>query len=315
LAVVTHDSRYGAELITVGPLGEDPQPMVAEPAYVSIGDRPSWSADGGSVALSVSVDSDYEPPARFGSGLPVLGIARADGSLRVFPRVFLNGGDPVMAPDGRSVVFARIALVKVLPGRESYLFKSSLRSFRFKNRSLRRLTPWRLARSVTPSSFAPDGTKIAATSFDRRGLRAVEIDLRTGRFSLLARQAMEPSYSADGSRLAFVRRKIQYNDLPEPNRPISELWVADADGGSAQRLLRRRGFIEFPSWDPSNARLAFAPNPPDFTGSLEREPGNELMAINADGTCLTRVFADPDLTLYGAAWRPGAGREAGPISC
>ncbi len=39
------------------------------------------------------------------------------------------------------------------------------------------------------------------------------------------------------------------------------------------------------------------------------------MAINADGTCLTKVFSDPDLTLYGAAWQPGPGREAGPIVC
>jgi hypothetical protein len=39
------------------------------------------------------------------------------------------------------------------------------------------------------------------------------------------------------------------------------------------------------------------------------------MAINADGTCLTRIFTDPAMTLSGTAWQPGVGREAGPISC
>jgi hypothetical protein len=39
------------------------------------------------------------------------------------------------------------------------------------------------------------------------------------------------------------------------------------------------------------------------------------MAINADGTCLTKVFSDPDLTLHCSAWQPGVGREAGPIGC
>ncbi|HET7589332.1 MAG TPA: hypothetical protein VFK14_03975 [Solirubrobacterales bacterium] len=43
--------------------------------------------------------------------------------------------------------------------------------------------------------------------------------------------------------------------------------------------------------------------------------GDALMAINADGTCLKRVYADRETTLYGAVWQPGAGREAGPIAC
>jgi hypothetical protein len=81
-------------------------------------------------------------------------------------------------------------------------------------------------------------------------------------------------------------------------------------------VLRRKGYISFPSWDPSGRRLAFTHNPPaEATGLLEPEPGNKVMAINADGTCLTRIFTDPDLTLYGSAWQPGVGREAGPISC
>lgn len=43
--------------------------------------------------------------------------------------------------------------------------------------------------------------------------------------------------------------------------------------------------------------------------------GDALMAINADGTCLKRVYTDRETTLYAATWQPGPGREAGPILC
>lgn len=142
------------------------------------------------------------------------------------------------------------------------------------------------------------------------------IDLFSGRMSLLARKALEPVYSPDGTRVAFVRNKTVHFDLPKPDRPISELWVAGADGKEARRLLRRKGYISFPSWDPSSSRLTFTGNPPaESTGSLEPEPGNAVWGINADGTCLTKLFSDSAFTVYGSAWRPGAGRGAGPINC
>lgn len=79
----------------------------------------------------------------------------------------------------------------------------------------------------------------------------VAIDLRSGRISQLALAASEPTYSSDGTRLAFVREKIRRFNLPKPDRPVSELWVARADGSGAERLLRRKGYISFPGWDPS----------------------------------------------------------------
>ena len=126
-------------------------------------------------------------------------VAEVDGpGLRLYHRAKLDG-NPVMAPDGRTVAFSRSRLVKVLPGRENYLIKSAIWLLNVKTGKLRRLTRWRLQTSLEPSSFSPDGTKIGA--------------------------------------------------------------------------------------------------------------------INADGTCLTRVFTDPHLVLYGAVWQPGPGRDAGRIDC
>ena len=233
-----------------------------------------------------------------GTGWPVVGVMRLDdGDSLAFPSAFLNVGKPVMAPDGRSVVFSRAKLVKVLPGRENYLFKTSIWSVDIDTGSAKRLTRWRLAGFIDPISFFPDGSTIAADLLDRGGRRIVAIDLENNgsrRVATLARDTREPTYSPDGMRLAFVREKIRRFQLPRPDRPVSELWVARTDGSGARRVLRKKGYISFPSWDPSGSRLSFTTNPPaESTGGLEPEPGNTVMAINADGTCLTQVFSTP----------------------
>lgn len=308
----------GSEVVATGPSGENPQRLVGGPG-ASIGDVLSWSADGNRLAFGVSgVDSTASGP--FGTGWQVVGVAEVDGGpARVFPRAFLNAGEPVMAPDGRTAAFQRLKLVKTLPGRENYLFKSSIWLLDIEDGSVARLTRWRLAGFLDPISYSPDGSALVAVLFDRRGFRLVAIDLgslRSRPLARLGRHVWEPTYSPDGTKLAFVRLKTAQTMLPEPERPVSELVVARADGTGAKRVLRRKGYISFPSWDPSGSRLAFTHDPPaEATGGLEPEPGNKVMAINADGTCLTRVFSDPDLTLYGAAWRPGSDREAGRIQC
>ncbi len=308
----------GSEVITTGPFGEDPQRLLGGPG-ASIGDVLSWSSDGNRLAFGVSgVESTASGP--FGTGWQVVGVAEVGGGpTRVFPRAFLNAGEPVIAPDGRSVAFQRVKLVKTLPGRESYLFKSSIWLLDVEGGSVRRLTRWRLAGSLDPISYSPDGSALVAVLLDRRGRRIVSVDLhsrRSRRLALLGNDDWEPTYSPDGTKLAFVRLKRAQTMLPEPERPVSELVVARADGIGARRVLRKKGYISFPSWDPSGSRLAFTRDPPaEATGGLEREPGNKLMAINADGTCLTRVFTDPETTVYGSAWQPGPGREAGRIDC
>jgi len=297
-----------------GPSGEDPQEFISG-SGLAIGDALSWSADGNRLAFSApGVESTASEP--YGTGWPTVGIVRADGShVRVFRRAFLNAGDPVLSPDGRSIVFQRVKVVKMPPGGEDPLLKSALWSLDVTHGSVRRLTPWRLESFLEPASFSPDGSTLAV-EFWRRGEDGVAaIDLHGHRHGLLARKAHEPTYSPDGTKLAFVRLKgIGSYSLPE--HPVSELWVARTDGSEARRVLSKKGYISFPSWDPSGSRLSFTSNPPaEATGALEPEFGNKLMEVNADGTCLTKIFSDPKTVVKGSAWQPGPGREAGPISC
>jgi Tol biopolymer transport system component len=306
------------EVITVGPAGEAPLSLLGGRGAL-IGDALSWSADGNRLAFPVS-GIDSTASGDYGRGWPVVAMARFDGGgTSAYPSAFLNGGDPVMAPDGRSVAFSRLKLVKELPGHEQYIFKASIWSLDLEGSAVKRLTRWRLKGFVDPISYSPDGSSLVAESFGRGGNRIVSVDLHSGRTAPLARlpeDAEEPTYSPDGARLAFVRDKTLRRQLPTPDRPLSELWVASADGSGAKRLLSRKGYISSPSWDPSASRLAFIRDPAaEGTGALEPEPGNKVMAINADGTCLTTVYSNPKVLVSGSAWRPGPGREAGPIAC
>jgi Tol biopolymer transport system component len=306
------------EVITVGPAGEAPLSLLGGRG-ASIGDALSWSADGNRLAFPVS-GIDSTASGDYGSGWPVVAMVRFDRSgTSTYPSAFLNAGDPVMAPDGRSLAFSRWKLVKELPGHEEYIFKASIWSLDVDGGAVRRLTRWRLASFIDPVAYSPDGSSLVAELARRGEVRIVSVDLRSGRTTPLARlpeDAEEPAYSPDGTRLAFVRDKTLRRQLPKPDLPRSELWVASADGSGATRLLSRKGYISSLSWDPSASRLAFIRNPAaEATGGLEPESGNKVMAINADGTCLTRVYSNPKVLVSGSAWRPGPGREAGPIAC
>lgn len=297
--------KYGQEVITVGPLGEDPLQLV-DSFHAGSGSPPSWSADGSRLAFTAHVEGDDDP---------VLGVVDADGgNLRIYPRIRLELGNAVMAPDGRSAAFARVRVTRI--GKRTYTARASIWSFEFEDGATRRLTRWR-GEFLMPSSYSPDGSTLAASGFDFRRFRAVAIDPLSGRTSLLARNATEPMYSPDGSNFAFVRWKPwQPRGVKEEASLMGELRVGQVGVPVGSRLLlRMHGLVHSPSWDPSGQRLAFVNSLDENPRDHGLEDGNRVMSINADGTCLTKVFSDPDYTLYGAAWQPGPGREAGSISC
>jgi Tol biopolymer transport system component len=229
----------------------------------------------------------------------------------------LEGGNAVITPNGRAVAFPRAKLVKVLPGRENYLYKSSIWLLDVKSGSVRRKTPWRLQAFLDPSSFSPDGSKLAVTMFDRRGIRAVAVDLRTRRTSPLAREASTPMYSPNGSEVAFIRWKNwRASSADDGSPPINELRVASIGEPLKSRLLlRERSLLAEPSWDPSGDRLAFIDSRVEENGESVPQEGDKLMEINADGSCLTRVLSEPGIVVSGPAWQPGLDRGAGPILC
>ena len=186
----------------------------------------------------------------------------------------------------------------------------------------RLLTPWRRHQILTPTSFSPDGSKLAAERviLKRSGIAAaaVVVELGGGPTTVLARNAEEPAYSPDGSRVAFVRTSHGAPSGPGGNRPParSELFVMPAAGGKHVKLAGIKGGLAWPSWDPSGRRISFTRlGGGSFGGLSDPHESNAIMQINADGTCLTRLLSIGRGHFGGSSWQPGPGREAGPIAC
>lgn len=275
-------------IVTMGPDGESPQTVIEEAGW----SRPSWSADGSLMVFGSYGDWSGE----------VVAVADVHSSgLRFYRRARLVGHHPVISPDGRAV---------------AYVDQDSVWLLDLSSGSVRPAIPGKRI-YFEPSSFSPDGTKLAGTTVGRQGLEAVAVDLGTGHVSLLAREASEPVYSPDGSEVAFIRWKNwRSSAVDDGSPPIDELRVTRVGAFPRSRLLRRgHKLLVWPSWDPSGKRLAFIRTRVYENGYDDPMKGDALMAINADGSCLKRVYTDKETTLYGAVWQPGSDREAGPMAC
>jgi Tol biopolymer transport system component len=171
---------------------------------------------------------------------------------------------------------------------------------------------------MVPGSFSPDGSTLLATRFvGRRQEEIVAVRLSTGEVETVLRGAGGPVYSPDGTRFALLRwRPLRRRD---GTRTVSsDLFTIRADGSGLRRLTNTRYQDEvYPSWDPSGERLAFVRYLPELVESELGEigVGASVMQMNTDGTCPREILEPSFIAIYGAAWQPGPGREAGRIAC
>lgn len=181
---------------------------------------------------------------------------------------------------------------------------------------------------------SPDGTRIAFDS-DRDGTRAVFVARADGsgvrRISGPGYAAV-PSWSPDGTRIAFIRAEA---DKPK----VWNLWVAAPDGSGLRRLTNHRvGQAWGASWFPDGQRVAYSVETRlvvlDLVTGKTRtfaspEPGHLLRtpAVSPDGSRIVfqvfhegawlldlgsgrmrRVLADPTAEEY--TWTPDGKRIA-----
>jgi Tol biopolymer transport system component len=288
--------RTGAQPLRLAGGGERKRPLP------EIFEAPAWSPDGSKIAF-VGVARSLEGGLR-GDRLYVVG---ADGR-GLKPLLGTHGSiSSVFAPDGNSIAFTR------LRRRGASIWLADLMGG-----APRRVTPARRGLYMLTGSFSPDGSTLLATRFvGRRQEEIVAVDLSTGEVETVLRHAGEPVYSPDGTRFALLRwRPLRRRD---GTRTVSsDLFTVRADGSGLRRLTNTRYQDEaYPSWDPSGERLAFVRYFPELVESelLEAGIGASVMQMNADGTCPREILEPSIVAIYGAAWQPGSGREAGRISC
>jgi Tol biopolymer transport system component len=240
----------------------------------------------------------------------------------------------VFSPNGNTIAFARQREAHT-SGRAGgdHLFESvSIWLADLKTGTSRPLTPWRDGVFVFPASFSPDGLRLAVSRrIEGKAVEAAEIGLDGKPIRVLARNAFEPIYAPDGQSIAFLRGPVKEltRRFPPHGRlrlsaRLTDIFVRSSLGGGLRRLTTtKRAEEEAPRWDPSGQRLAYTEWRPFDYGKESAEVqeaigfgfGKSVRTINADGTCPTTVLSGLDSMYFAAAWQPGVGREAGPISC
>jgi dipeptidyl aminopeptidase/acylaminoacyl peptidase len=106
----------------------------------------------------------------------------------------------------------------------------------------------------------------------------------------LAGEANHPSWSPDGSKLAF--------DVQEGGD--TEIYVVDADGSNLSKLTSTDGWNFLPAWSPDSLRIAYV---------HASKSNHDIWLMNADGSNPVRLTRDPDFDLN-PTWSPDASKLA-----
>ena len=226
--------------------------------------------------------------------------------------VRLNAGsvsrDPSPSPDGLRIAFA-VSQTDLTTGQQQH----DLYIVNRNGLGMRRLT--QMPGLEDQPAWSPDGSKILFHATDaltqRNDLWTINAD-GTALTNLTAAigphmtDKRDPSWSSDGTRIAFVGTVAGEH----------KIWIMNANGSNPVQVTRDAGFDASPAWSPTNDRIAFSryntANPTwgyDImivavaTGASQRlaQPGDQrLPAWSPDGNYIAvagseRAGLDPQL--------------------
>ncbi len=280
----------------------------------------SWAPDGSRLAATVVTGQHHDRYATYPE--TAIALVGADGGpLELVPGTS-SGSSPVFSPDGTRIAYAKSRSRRKPNGQggaDEIYASASIWMLNLASGRRTQLTPWRNHLLQVPSSFAPDGSRLAFTrEVGSKPPEALAMEFNGSADTVLARNALEPVYSPDGSRIAFLRGPVKerHEGGSFTWARMTDLYSVSSEGGGLVRLTATRNVVELaPSWDPSGMRIAYSALRPFASEDSVLGFGDEIRQVNADGTCSTRVLGDGRSAFYGSAWQPGPGREAGPISC
>ena len=105
----------------------------------------------------------------------------------------------------------------------------------------------------TDPSFAPDGARLALTSYLNFGSDIVTYDLTSGHTKRLTASvaiAESPAWSPDGAFIAYASNREGDNNI----------YIIRPDGGDRRRVTTGQAGDRQPAWSPDGASIAFTSN-------------------------------------------------------
>lgn len=264
-------------IFTIRPDGGDVRQLTFLTAADGSATGPAWSPDARTLA--------YE---RDGGGPTRIFVMNADGGGQ---HLLLNddpGIDdlrPTFAPDGSRIVFSRCDF----PAEECAIY-----TVKTDGRGLTAITHFNQSVNVFDfrPAYAPDGGSIAFTSFNRGGVQAGVYLMGphgTGIHLVApsALQAVDPSWSPDGTRLAV------WSNCCNPES--SAIWTIAPDGTGARQLtFPGEQHDHAPAYSPQGDEIAFERYVADFSSET-------LVTMNPDGSGLTEIQPDAFAPDWGPA--------------
>ena len=135
-------------------------------------------------------------------------------------------------------------------------------------------------------SFSPDGRRLIFNIVNESlDMCYVNADGNWLFVALAGRNAYEPSWSPDGTKIAFQ----SWEHDP------SEIYVMDVDGGNLVQLTDNAAYDDYPNWSPDGTKIAY-----------NSEVGStvEIFVMNADGSEQTRLTSTQYMHNYFPIWSP-----------
>lgn len=273
--------------------------------------RVSWSPDGGRIAFGGGpgpLDATLEDRTD-------IYVVDVSGGIDQLTDVG-DADDPVWSADGETIAFTRTSFP------EGGALRGDLWSMSADGSAPTRIAAAEDWESFAAGSFSPDGAQLAVTR--------LRLDPETGETStaiyvmgpdgsdaeVLIDEASAPAFSPDGESIAFVTDRDTNGELCYGDRcfPAAELYVANADGGDAERLTETTDLNEAsPTWLPDGSRIAYQ------RGKVfQNAEAMSILELNADGSCGRQFLKGSGRGAWFAspAWRPSEQSDGdGRLSC